>query len=128
MTRQGSEPLTPLAAGQFPSSEHAFNFADDACPARRALDLVADKWTPLVVLVLRSGKLRYNALRRALPGVSQRMLTRSLRRLEAEGLASRRVYDTVPPTVEYSLTPRGLTMVDPLIAIARWGQSTLPSR
>lgn len=101
------------------------NFGDKACPARRALDMVADKWTPMIVVSLNMGVLRYNALRRLLPGISQRMLTRSLRRLEAEALVARRVYDSVPPSVEYSLTSKGESMVEPLMAIARWGIEVL---
>jgi len=103
------------------ATQPLMDFANEACPARRALDLVADKWTPMIVVLIRHETLRYNALRRALPGISQRMLTRSLRRLESEALVERRVYDTVPPSVDYRLTARGASMVEPLMGIAQWG-------
>lgn len=105
-----------------------FDFSDPKCPARRALDLVGDKWTPRVVVTLAEGPVRYNALRRALDGVSQRMLTRSLRLLEAERLITRTVVDTIPPSVTYALTPSGQTLVDPVLAIARWGTRNLGSK
>lgn len=92
-----------------------------ACPERRALDLVSDRWTPLVVKTLLDGPMRYNDLRRAIPDVSQRMLTRSLRRLEAEGLVHREAEPTIPPKVIYSLTATGQSMRTPLDAIAEWG-------
>jgi len=105
----------------------ALDFSNERCPSRRALDLIADRWTPRVVVALSSGPSRYNALRRSLSGVSQRMLTRSLRRLEDEGLVARRVHDTIPPAVEYRLTEAGHSLVEPLLGIARWGAQNLRS-
>jgi DNA-binding HxlR family transcriptional regulator len=79
------------------------------CPARELLGLLADKWVLLVVGVLRlsEGPVRFNVLRRRLDGITQKMLTQTLRNLEREGLVLRRVYPTVPPRVEYSLTELG---------------------
>ncbi|MGR3484300.1 MAG: winged helix-turn-helix transcriptional regulator [Paracoccaceae bacterium] len=93
------------------------------CPERRALDLVAERWTGLIVLTLGEGPHRYNALRRRLPGVSQRMLTRTLRRLEVEGMVSRHVEATIPPKVTYALTERGRSFRPLIDAIAAWGRA-----
>ena len=70
-----------------------------------ALELVADKWFVLIVHQLKHGKRRYNALKRDIPGISQRMLTHTLRNMERDGLVDRTVYAVVPPKTEYSLTP-----------------------
>ncbi|WP_454196612.1 winged helix-turn-helix transcriptional regulator [Nocardia sp. Marseille-Q1738] len=79
------------------------------CPAREVLAVLADKWVMLVLGVLRDndGPIRFNELRRRLDGITQKMLTRTLRNLEREGLVRRAVYPTVPPRVEYSLTELG---------------------
>ncbi len=79
------------------------------CPARELLAVLADKWVLLVLGVLRAsdGPVRFNALRRRLDGITQKMLTQTLRTLEREGLVRRAVYPTVPPRVEYSLTELG---------------------
>lgn len=92
------------------------------CPERRALDLVSERWTGPVILTLSHGPLRYNALRRALPGVSQRMLTRAVRRLEEEGLVRREEERTVPPKVTYSLTRKGQSFKPVLEYVAAWGR------
>ena len=101
------------------------------CPERRAGDLVAERWTGLIVLILDEGPLRYNALRRRIPGVSRRMLTRTLRRLEAEGMVSRTAEATIPPRVTCALTPRGHSFRPLLDAVAAWGRDAFgagPSR
>jgi DNA-binding HxlR family transcriptional regulator len=96
------------------------NLADPDCPSRRALDLLAERWVPAVVYTLASGTKRYSELRRAIIGVSHKMLTQTLRTLEHEGLIYREVYPVVPPHVEYSLTPLGATLVEPLAGLLRW--------
>ncbi|MEU1961198.1 helix-turn-helix domain-containing protein [Nocardia sp. NPDC019255] len=82
------------------------------CPAREVLTVLADKWVMLVLGVLRGhdGPIRFNELRRRLEGITQKMLTRTLRDLEREGLVRRAVYPTVPPRVEYSLTEMGASI------------------
>ena len=100
---------------------------DDACPSRQVLDRIADKWTALVIKVLGDGILRYSELQRRIGGVSQKMLTQTLRSLERDGLVERRVYPVVPPRVEYSLTRLGLTLQEPLQAICLWAETHLPA-
>ncbi len=93
------------------------------CPLRDILDRVGDKWSVLVVILLRDGRMRFSDLRRAIEGISQRMLTQTLRQLERDGLVDRTVYPSVPMRVEYELTPLGRTLIDPLTALAQWGEN-----
>ena len=95
------------------------------CESRRALELIADKWSTLVVYALVDGPRRHGELRRTIDGISQKMLTQTLRRMEAEGLIERDVLDRVPPHVEYSLTPLGKTLEKPLVAICEWAMEHL---
>lgn len=93
------------------------------CPARLVLNRIADKWTVLVVSSLDSGTKRFSALQREIDGVSQKMLTQTLRGLERDGLVTRTIYPSVPPKVEYSLTPLGRTLVGLLDAIRVWSET-----
>jgi DNA-binding HxlR family transcriptional regulator len=102
------------------------NVLDQHCESRQALDRIADKWTCLIVYALVDGPQRHGALRRRIDGISQKMLTQTLRSMEADGLVSRTVVDVIPPHVEYALTPLGRTLIDPLTAICRWAMDHLP--
>jgi DNA-binding HxlR family transcriptional regulator len=95
------------------------------CESRQALELISDKWTALIVYALIDGPRRHGELRRTVGGISQKMLTQTLRRMEAEGLIERDVLDRVPPHVEYSLTPLGRTLEKPLVAICQWAMEHL---
>jgi DNA-binding HxlR family transcriptional regulator len=86
-----------------------YNVYASKCPTREALDRIADKWTSLIVGLLADGPRRFGELRRSIEGISQKMLTQTLRSLEGDGLILRRVCTTSPMTVEYSLTPLGRT-------------------
>ena len=91
------------------------------CPTRLVLDRIADKWTVLVMGLLDGGPVRFNRLRREVEGLSQKVLSQTLRRMERDGLVARTAYPTVPVTVEYALTPLGRTLaitVAPLCACA----------
>jgi DNA-binding HxlR family transcriptional regulator len=96
------------------------------CPTRRVLDLIADKWTTLVIYLLSDGTLRYSDLHRAIHGISQKMLTQTLRNLEESGLVHREVYPEVPPRTEYSLTPLGQTLIEPLSTLCAWAERHMP--
>lgn len=89
---------------------------------RQALALIADKWAVLVITTLADGTRRYNELRRELEGVSQKMLTQTLRDLECNGLVQRTVYPDAPPRVEYGLTPLGQTLVEALSVLRDWAE------
>ncbi|PWB82555.1 MAG: transcriptional regulator [Methylocystaceae bacterium] len=84
------------------------------------LSRVGDKWTILVVKLLGDGPLRFNELRRRIGGVSQRMLTLTLRALERDGFLTRTVFPTVPPRVDYELTPLGRSLLEPVQRLADW--------
>lgn len=90
------------------------------CPVRDVLDQIAGKWTTLLMIMLAERPHRFGELRRGLPDISQRMLTQSLRDLQRDGLVSRHVHPTVPPSVEYRLTPLGASLLEPLAAIVAW--------
>lgn len=87
---------------------------------RDILDRVGDRWTLLVIRHLVDGPTRFTALQNAVSGISHRMLTRTLRTLERDGLVSRAAYAEVPPRVEYALTPLGQTLIPPVTALIEW--------
>jgi len=91
------------------------------CPTRQILDRIADKWTTLLIGILSTRPaLRFSELRRSVEGISQKMLTQTLRDLERDGLVTRTVFAAVPPRVDYALTPLGQTLCEPLQALHSW--------
>jgi DNA-binding HxlR family transcriptional regulator len=97
------------------------------CSVERTLSLIDGKWKIVILYKLLRGTLRFNELRRLIPGVTQRMLTHQLRELEADGLIVRVVYAQVPPRVEYSLSVRGQSLEPVLMALKHWGDMNLSS-
>ena len=97
---------------------------EKSCPAWELLSQIADKWTILLINILAQQRaaVRFGQLRKALPGISQKMLTQTLRDLERNGLVVRVVYPVIPPHVEYSLTALGRTLIAPLGALSIWSQ------
>ncbi|PPU61807.1 transcriptional regulator [Xanthomonas codiaei] len=91
------------------------------------VDRIGDKWTVMVVGALSNGPLRFNAIMRAVGGVSHRMLTLTLRALERDGLATRTAYATIPPKVEYELTELGRSLIEPLQVLATWAVKHRPA-
>ncbi len=83
---------------------------------------IGDKWTVFVVGLLANGPMRFNTMRRMIGGISQRMLTLTLRGLERDGLVTRTVHPTIPPQVDYALTPLGCTLIEPLLALGDWAK------
>lgn len=96
-----------------------------ACPTRQLLNRIADKWTVLVLGLLEPGPLRFNALKRGIEGISQKMLTQTLRGLEADGFVTRRVIATVPVTVEYELTTLGRSLNAVLVPLKVWAEKNM---
>jgi DNA-binding HxlR family transcriptional regulator len=86
------------------------------------LSRIGDKWTVLVVSLLGAGPMRFSALRRRIDGISQKMLTTTLRSLERDGFVTRTVFPTVPPRVEYALTELGRDLLEPVGALAAWAR------
>ncbi|MDP3857366.1 MAG: helix-turn-helix domain-containing protein [Stagnimonas sp.] len=101
-------------------SEGEFDAA--RCPVRGVLDRLGDKWTTLIVIALAQRPHRFGEVRRAVPDISKRMLTQSLRDLERDGLIERRVFPTKPPSVEYRLTELGESLLEPLHALVNWAE------
>jgi len=95
----------------------------ETCMPRRIHTLLTPKWTSMVIYVLSFGALRTGQLQRAMVGVSKKMLTQTLRELEADGLIERKVHQVVPPMVEYSLTTLGQGFVEPLMTLYSWAES-----
>lgn len=93
------------------------------CPTRQVLDHIAGKWTILVVDALLEGTMRYTDLSRRIEGVSQKMLTQTLRSLEADGFITRTVHPTIPPRVEYDLTTLGQSLGEPITALRQWTEA-----
>jgi DNA-binding HxlR family transcriptional regulator len=103
--------------GSLNTGEHS-----ECIVVREILDRVGDKWSVLVIALLGEQGQRFSELRRAIDGISQRMLTLTLRQLERDGLVSRTVHATVPPRVDYALTPLGHSVLEPLTALMCWAQ------
>jgi DNA-binding HxlR family transcriptional regulator len=92
------------------------------CPIMSAIAMISDKWKVLIICKLRPGKMRFNELKRALQGVTQRVLTHQLRELEADGLVVRTIFPEVPPRVEYALTELGQTLIPVLDRLEGWAR------
>lgn len=95
------------------------------CPTRRLLDRIADKWTTLLLTTLDGGDMRFNALKRRIGGVSQKMLSQTLRQMERDGLVLRHVEATVPVSVTYEITPLGRTLVAALTPMIDWAETRM---
>ncbi|GCE46110.1 HxlR family transcriptional regulator [Thermosporothrix hazakensis] len=95
---------------------------DVLCPTRRGLSLLSNQWTLLVLGALHKGTLRFSELQTIIEGISKKMLTQTLRDLERNGLIKRVVYPVIPPMVEYSLTPLGETIIEPIWAFRDWSE------
>lgn len=93
------------------------------CPVRDLLDRIGDRWSILLLTMLAAGPLRFNALARGVPDISKRMLSQTLRHLEADGLIDRTVEPTVPPRVTYSQTPLGQSLMGPMLGLITWAEA-----
>ena len=94
----------------------------DCQKVSQVLARVGEKWSVLIIMLLNSGPRRFTEIRRAVNGISQRMLTLCLRGLERDGLVKRTVYSVMPPRVEYELTPLGQSLTEPVIALGTWAR------
>ena len=118
--------MTPETNAQKTLSHLGANVLAAECPSRQVLSHLTSRWGTLVMLVLLTGTYRFSALRRKIGGVSERMLAQTLQQLESDGFIHRRVFDVVPPHVEYSLTPLGQEAGAHLAALTGWIEDTLP--
>jgi DNA-binding HxlR family transcriptional regulator len=105
------------------STDGRFDVMAAACPTRQVVSRIGDRWSLLVLYALGGGTRRFSELRRDLEGISQKMLTQTLRALERDGMVERRIYPVVPPKVEYRLTELGLGLAGEIAAIRLWAYS-----
>ena len=106
-------------------ADPAYDVYENRCPTRLVLDRLADKWALLVLDRLRGEPVRFNGLRRDIKGISQKVLSQTLKNLERDGLVTRTAFATVPVTVEYALTPLGLTLTETVAALAHWAERNM---
>lgn len=104
------------------SSPLFFNGRPYFCPLELTLDVIGGKWKPMMIYRLREGALRSSELQRLMPGISNKMFTSTARELERDGMLTRKVFPVVPPKVEYSLTPRGASLLPLLLQLSEWGK------
>ena len=104
----------------------AYDVFRQGCPSQTVLEVLANKWTHLVICALRPGPLRFGDLGRKIEGVTPKMLTQTLRILERDGLLERRLYPVIPPKVEYRLTGLGSELVLMLDQLLRWSERHVP--
>ena len=102
-----------------------YDVYSEACPTRLLLDHIADKWATLILRKVSGGPIRFNQLRREVQGISQKVLSRSLKKLERDGLVTRRAFATVPVTVEYTITPLGETLASHMSMITQWAETNI---
>jgi DNA-binding HxlR family transcriptional regulator len=107
------------------SADGRYDVLKAACPTRQVINRIGDRWSLLVLYALESGTLRFQELRRVVDGISQKMLTQTVRALERDGLVTRTIYASVPPKVEYSLTPLGRGLTQRIAAIREWAYDSI---
>jgi len=93
-----------------------------ACSLREVLDIIGGKWAMPIIYILSKGKMRFKELERSIEGINTRMLVKELKNMEANGIITREVFATVPPTVEYALTPKGEKLLPSIRSLHQWGQ------
>jgi len=116
---QGAEEgnhLTSLVKPKHP------NIALAVCGYSKVLDIISNKWTALIIYAMEDGNIRYGEMARRIEGISKKMLTQTLRKLERDGLVQRHITPSVPPMVEYSLTPLGESLLQPMRELRQWGR------
>ncbi len=117
----GATPIAPL-------SQMMAQYADPSqCPVRNVLDQLGDKWSVLIITALAQRPYRFGELKREIADISQRMLTQTLRDLQADGMIERTVFPTSPPSVEYRLSPMGTSILVPLSAMVDWAFAHYPA-
>lgn len=124
MTQDGTSAIPGYAEGTGGPCGNAF--AAD-CPTRQLLDRIGDKWSVLILLLLGGQAMRFNILKRRIAGVSQKMLSQTLKSLERDGLVERTVTPTTPVAVTYTITPMGTELLGALGTMLRWAETRMPA-
>ena len=97
----------------------------EICPFQEAMDLMSGKWTMTIINTLMAGKMRFKVLERSIPGINTRMLVKELKELEKTGVLIRTAYATVPPTVEYALSDKAISLTPVLVAVQEWALNNI---
>ena len=103
-------------------SENKIKISENTCSLKDVLEIIGGKWAMPIIYILSKGKLRFKELERSVEGINTRMLVKELKNMEANGIVTRAVFATVPPTVEYTLTPKGHKLIPSITALHNWGQ------
>ena len=103
-------------------TENKPKITQKACSLREVLDIIGGKWAMPIIYILSKGKMRFKELERSIEGINTRMLVKELKNMEANGIITREVFATVPPTVEYALTPKGEKLLPSIRSLHQWGQ------
>ena len=98
------------------------NISEKSCSLRDVLDIIGGKWSMPIIYILSKGKLRFKEIERSIEGINTRMLVKELKNMESNGILTREVFATVPTTVEYTLTEKGLKLLPSIISLYQWGQ------
>ncbi len=98
------------------------NISGKSCSLREVLDIIGGKWSMPIIYILSKGKLRFKEIERSVEGINTRMLVKELKNMEANGIITREVFATVPPTVEYTLTEKGSKLLPSIVSLHQWGQ------
>jgi DNA-binding HxlR family transcriptional regulator len=98
------------------------NISEKTCSLREVLDIIGGKWAMPMIYILSKGKMRFKELERSVDGINTRMLVKELKNMEANGIITREVFATVPPTVEYTLTNKGEKLLPSIVSLHHWGQ------
>ena len=102
--------------------ENKMKVSEKTCSLRDVLEIIGGKWAMPMIYILSKGKMRFKELERSVEGINTRMLVKELKNMEANGIVTREVFATVPPTVEYTLTEKGQKLVPSIVSLHNWGQ------
>ena len=103
-------------------TENKINVSEKTCTLKEVLDIIGGKWAMPMIYILSKGKMRFKELERSVEGINTRMLVKELKNMEANGIITREVFATVPPTVEYTLTNKGEKLLPSIVSLHSWGQ------
>lgn len=103
-------------------TENKINVSEKTCTLKEVLDIIGGKWAMPMIYILSKGKMRFKELERSVEGINTRMLVKELKNMEANGIITREVFATVPPTVEYTLTNKGKKLLPSIVSLHTWGQ------
>jgi DNA-binding HxlR family transcriptional regulator len=103
-------------------TKNKISISDKTCTLKEVLDIIGGKWAMPMIYILSKGKMRFKELERSVEGINTRMLVKELKNMEANGIITREVFATVPPTVEYTLTNKGEKLLPSIVSLHHWGQ------